>query len=144
MFVVQFYLPGAASLVFTVVILQFVVINNPQTFDASALLNSFVFIPLFFIYLYGISYITNAPNLKRPYLNWSVDFLKVPHLIPSTCPDHHFIKAYKKLFIYMNYKPYRRRSKLGEAVDKELFPNTDFDQIEETWEFLVFNVRWRF
>ena len=148
MFVVQYYLPGAASLVFTIVILQFVVINNPQTFDASALLNSFVFIPLFFIYLYGISYITNAPRPEKALLKLVSRYFKSAQYLIAFQPEKSggssfYVRQYKKAFYLYELQTLPAKIKAwGKAVDKDLFPNTDFDEIEELGNSLdLFNVR---
>ncbi len=148
MFAIQYYLQGAASLVFTIIILQLVVINNPQTFDASALLNSFVFIPLFFVYLYGVSYITNAPRPEKALLKLVSRYFNSSQYLIAFQPEKpggssSYSSRYRRAFHLYELQTLPAKIKAwGKAVDKDLFPNTDFDEINDLGNSLdVFNVR---
>ena len=148
MFIIQYFMPGPVSLLFTIAILQLMVINNPQTFDPSALVNSFVFIPMFFTFLYGLSYITNAPRPEKALLMLvSRFFTSAQHLIQLQPGDHEASSSYAQKYrtAFHLYELQTLPAKIrawGKAIDKELFPNTDFDQIDELCNSLeIFIVR---
>ena len=76
MFVIKYFLSGPATAVFTIVIIQLLAINNPQTYDASALINGFVFVSGLMIYLFGMSYIINSPRPEKALLKLVSRFFK--------------------------------------------------------------------
>lgn len=147
MFVIQYYLSGAATAVFTVVLLQLIAINNPQTYDPSALLNSFLFVIGLMLYLFGMSYIINSPRPEKAFLKLVSRFFKSASYLVSqqaesktkTTPS--FIQRYKSNFYLHELHSLPEKIKAwGKAIDSKLFPGTDFQQIEEmvnTLELLV-------
>lgn len=148
MFVIQYILSGPAVLLFTIIILQLLVINNPQSYDASKLLNSFVFIPLFFLFLYGVSYITNTPRPEKAILKLVSRYFKSAKYLIALQPEESkaspsYLNRYKKAFHLYELQTLPAKIKAwGKAIDKDLFPNTDFNEIEELSDSLdLFNVR---
>ncbi len=76
MFIIQYFLSGPATAVFTIVLLQFIAINNPQTYDASAMVNSFVFVSGLMMFLFGMSYLINSPRPEKALLKLVSRFFK--------------------------------------------------------------------
>ena len=136
MFVIQYFLSGPATAVFTIVLLQLIAINNPQTFNASGLVNSFVFVSMLMIYLFGMSYIINSPRPEKQLLKLVGRFFKsAKFLISENTIDTNttsFIQSYKKAFYLHELHILPAKIKAwGKAINKNLFSNTDYQQIEE-------------
>jgi hypothetical protein len=136
MFVVQYFLSGPAVTIFTLVILQLIAINNPQTYDASKLLNSFVFVAMLMWFLYGMSYLINSPRPEKAFLKLVSRFFKSAGYLVSQQTEARsmssFLQHYKTAF--HEYELHSLPAKIkgwGKAIDKNLFPNTNFQQIEE-------------
>ncbi len=68
MFIIQYKFSGPVAPIFTIAFLQLVVISNPQQYDLYGLVNSFVFIPLFMIYLFALSYTISSPRPEKVFL----------------------------------------------------------------------------
>jgi len=135
MFAIQYFLSGVATVVFTLVIIQLIIINNPQSYDASNLLNGFVFIPMLMLYLFGMSYLTNSPRPEKALLLLVSRFFKsAKYMISEQTGDtesRSFLDQYKIAFY--QYELHTLPVKInawGKAIDKELFPNTDYKKIE--------------
>ncbi len=136
MFFIQFFLSGPATAVFTIVVIQLIAINNPQTYDASALVNSFVFVSMLMIYLFGMSYLINSPRPEKAFLKLVSRFFKsAKNLISQQAVDTKSSSAYRryKTAFYMDdlHNLPAKIKTWGKAIDKNLFPNTDYQKIEE-------------
>lgn len=138
MFIIQYFLPGPAAAVFTIATLQLIAVNNPQTYDASALLNSFVFVTMLMIYLYGMSYIIQSPRPEKAFLRMvsrffeSAKYLVSHQLNGKQVSTNSLFQNYKTNFHLheLNTLPLKIKA-WGKAIDKNLFPNTDYQKINE-------------
>ncbi len=136
MFVIQYFLPGPAAAIFTIAVIQLIAINNPQTFNDSGLVNSFVFISLLMVYLYGMSYLINSPRPEKELLSLVSRFFKSTRYLLShqtvDAKSSSMLQRYKVDFY--NYEMRSLPAKIkawGKAIDKSLFPATDYQQIED-------------
>ena len=138
MFVIQYFLSGPAIVVYTITLIQLLVINNPQTYDPSALVNSFVFIPMLMLYLFGMSYLINSPRPEKKFLRLMSRFFKSAKYLISeqsqgnTDTESSFIQKYKTAFYQHELVSLPAKIKAwGKSIDKKQFPNTDDQQIDE-------------
>lgn len=137
MFLIQYLVPGAAAAIFTVAFIQLIAINNPQSFNPSGLINSFVFVTMLLMYLYGMSYLIQSPRPEKALLKLVSRFFRSARYLVSNQEKTNtkgalsFVNRYKTAFY--QYELHSLPAKIkswGKAIDKKLFPNTDFQQIE--------------
>ncbi len=137
MFVTQFVLSGAATLVFTVIILQTIVVTNPQQFNFSDLANGYVFVVLLLAYLFAMSYIINSPRPEKALLKQVSRFFKSAEYLISnhsgeSKKSSSFISNFKTAFHLSEIRNLPAKiGKWGKSINPKLFPNTDDKRIEE-------------
>ena len=144
MFLIKYFVPGPASLIFTIAVIQLIPINNPQTYNASSMLNSFVFIPMLMLYLFGLSYITSTSRPEKAMIKLINRFFESAKYLISLQPvdsrvSSSYIRRYRTSFYWHELHTLPAKIRLwGKAIDKELFPDTDIKQIEEMTNALDF------
>lgn len=137
MFIIQYRFSGPATAIFNIAFLQLVVITNPQVYDLSGLINSFVFVSMFMIYLFGMSYIISSPRPEKAFLKLVSRFFRSSKYLisPRTVfPENSssFLQSFKTDFhLYELHSLPDKIKAWGKAIDKNLFSNTDPQQIEE-------------
>ena len=149
MFVIQYFLSGPALVVYSITLIQFLGVDNPQTYDPSALVNSFVFIPMLMLYLFGMSYLIDSPRPEKKLLKLVSRFFKSAKYLISeqsqgnTDAKSSFIQKYKTAFYQHELATLPAKiNAWGKSIDKKQFPNTDDQQIDELVKTLqVFVVR---
>jgi len=137
-FVINYFLSGPSVVVFNMVILQVLVINNPQSYDPVSLVNSFVFVPTLLIFLFYMSYLINTPRPEKAFISLVSRFFKSAKYLVSQQAERNtknassFIQQYKIAFYQHELESLpAKMNAWGKAIDKSLFPNTDYDQIEQ-------------
>jgi len=136
-FVINYFLSGPSVVVFNMVILQVLVINNPQSFDPVKLFNSFVFVPMLLIFLFYMSYLINTPRPEKAFINLVSRFFKSAKYLVSQQAERNtknassFIQQYKTAFYQHELQSLpAKMNAWGKVIDVKLFPNTDYEQIE--------------
>lgn len=149
MFFIQYKFAGPAAPIFTIAFLQLVVITNPQQYDLSGLINSFVFISLFIIYLFSLSYIISSPRPEKVFLKLNSRFFRAARYLVSPKADDAvksstFLLRYERGFYMHELQSLPAKIKAwGKAIDKDLYANTDHQQIEKmvsTLEVLIVRI----
>lgn len=137
MFIVQFYLSGAGTAVFTIAIIEILVITNPQQYNLTGLANAFIYVVMLLVFLFGMSYILNSPRPEKTLLHLVSRFFKSAKYLLSnhtidTSTSTSFIQRYKAAFYLHELRSLPGKINIwGKIINKNLFPDTDYHQIEE-------------
>jgi uncharacterized membrane protein YccC len=137
MFLVRYFFSGGASAIFSLVLMQLLSITNPQSYNVSGLINSFAYMAILLLYLYGMSLIISSPMPEKAFIKLMRRFSKsAGYLISQQAVESEkplsFIENYKTAFYVHELKTLPGKiTAWGKAIDKKLFPNTSNQQIEE-------------
>lgn len=149
MFIIQYKFSGPVAPIFTIAFLQVVVITNPQQYDLSGLVNSFVFVSLFMIYLFTLSYLISSPRPEKIFLKLvsryfkSARYLVSPKAIDTEISSSFFPRYIRDFYMHELHTLPEKIKAWGKAIDEKLFSNTDHQQIEEmvsTLEVLIVRI----
>ncbi len=147
MFVIQYFLSGPATAFSPSLSFNLLLSIIRRHTISSGLINSFVFVSMLMMYLFGMSYIINSPRPEKALLKLvsrffkSAKYLVSQHAELKSNSQPSFIQRYKTEFY--QHELHSLPAKIyawGKAIDKKLFPNTDYKEIEEivnTMEVLV-------